>query len=64
MAFATPFNFQDGYRVVLFGRVGAGDTGSYTLDIAPIPEPAEWTMLIAGLLVMGLIARRRNRTVT
>jgi hypothetical protein len=27
---------------------------------APIPEPAEWTMLIAGLLVIGLIAHRRN----
>lgn len=27
---------------------------------APVPEPAEWTMLIAGLLVIGFIARRRR----
>jgi hypothetical protein len=25
-----------------------------------VPEPAEWTMLIAGLLVVGAIARRRH----
>lgn len=29
--------------------------------MAPIPEPAEWSMLIAGLLVIGFIARRRNQ---
>jgi len=30
---------------------------------APVPEPAEWTMLIAGLLVVGFIANRRNNGV-
>jgi len=30
---------------------------------APVPEPAEWTMLIAGLLVVGFIANRRNKGV-
>ena len=30
-------------------------------EIAPVPEPAEWTMLLAGLLVVGFIARRRER---
>jgi hypothetical protein len=29
--------------------------------LAPIPEPAEWSMLIAGLLVIAFIARRRNQ---
>ncbi len=28
--------------------------------VPPVPEPAEWTMLVAGLLVMGFIARRRR----
>jgi hypothetical protein len=28
---------------------------------APVPEPAEWTMLLAGLLVVGFIARRRKQ---
>jgi hypothetical protein len=27
----------------------------------PVPEPAEWTMLIAGLLFIGALTRRRNR---
>ena len=27
----------------------------------PVPEPAEWSMLIAGFLVIGFIVRRRNR---
>jgi hypothetical protein len=63
IGFTTPFNFQDGYRVVLFARVGAGDTGSYTLDIAPIPEPSEWAMLVAGLALVGLVASRRKQKI-
>jgi hypothetical protein len=63
MAFTTPFNFQDGYRVVLFARVGAGDTGSYTIDIAPIPEPSEWAMLVAGLALIGFVASRRKQKI-
>ena len=31
-------------------------------QIAPaVPEPAEWTMLVAGLLLVSAIARRRQR---
>jgi hypothetical protein len=37
-----------------------GGIRQLTLVTAPIPEPAEWTMLIAGLLVIGFIARRRR----
>lgn len=29
--------------------------------MAPVPEPAEWTMLVAGLFVVGFIARRRQQ---
>jgi hypothetical protein len=28
---------------------------------APIPEPSEWAMLVAGLSVLGLIVRRRRQ---
>lgn len=31
-----------------------------TASVVAVPEPAEWTMLIAGLLVVGFIARRRR----
>ena len=31
-------------------------------DVTPaVPEPSEWTMLLAGLLLIGFIATRRNR---
>jgi PEP-CTERM motif len=32
------------------------------LSVSPIPEPGEWAMMLAGLGVVGAIARRRNRT--
>lgn len=28
---------------------------------APVPEPAEWSMLMAGLVAIGFIARRRRQ---
>jgi hypothetical protein len=30
------------------------------LEIAPLPEPSEWAMLLAGLAVVGFIAKRRR----
>jgi hypothetical protein len=32
-----------------------------SLHIYAVPEPAEWMMLVAGLLTIGFIAARRNR---
>jgi hypothetical protein len=59
------------YEVRLNGT--SGKDGRYTIRLtqaalpvtppaAPVPEPAEWTMLVAGFLVIGFIARRRKRT--
>jgi flagellar hook-associated protein FlgK len=36
------------------------DDFRFAVAAPPVPEPAEWTMLIAGLLVIGFIARRRR----
>lgn len=30
------------------------------VDIAPVPEPGEWAMMMAGLAIVGAIARRRR----
>jgi hypothetical protein len=40
---------------------GAGNTTTFTLTQVPtIPEPETYAMLLAGLGLMGVIARRRN----
>lgn len=50
---------------VVFNNSGANGVQRLTLVTAPlappVPEPAEWTMIVAGLLVVGFIARRRQR---
>jgi len=44
--------FQSSVRV--FDLAGGGPT-------PPIPEPAEWSMLLAGLLVVAFVANRQRR---
>ncbi|HEU4855502.1 MAG TPA: PEP-CTERM sorting domain-containing protein, partial [Nitrosospira sp.] len=40
---------------------GAGNTTTFTVTQVPtIPEPETYAMLLAGLGLMGVIARRRN----
>ena len=34
--------------------------GAYQFSIAAVPEPAEWMMLLAGLAVLGFIAKRKT----
>ena len=31
-----------------------------SVSVSPIPEPAEWLMLLVGALVVGVAARRRT----
>jgi hypothetical protein len=46
------------------GTLGAGPetfrAPTLYVSISPVPEPGEWAMMIAGLGVVGLIARRRR----
>jgi hypothetical protein len=35
--------------------------GSFHVDVSPIPEPETYAMLIAGLGLMGFVARRRQK---
>lgn len=72
--FAKSFSFDDGmetfsaligpgkYSFVLLGTV-ADEPAFYAgrISIAPVPEPAEWMMIIAGVAMMGfVVSRRRN----
>lgn len=49
------------------GTGGAGSTNAFDLDaigaheVTPVPEPATTALMLAGLGVMGLLARRRTR---
>ena len=61
--FITPLLAGD-YFYKLVGKGGSG--GSYTLDLsAPqspaVPEPVNAALLVAGVAMLGLIARRRAR---
>ncbi len=42
------------------GDIVGIDDFRFAVAAPPVPEPAEWAMLVAGLLVVGFIARRRN----
>jgi hypothetical protein len=47
------------YQVVFAGGESYG-IQQLTLVTAPVPEPSEWAMLVAGLALVGFIARRRE----
>ena len=61
---ATSFNMvDDGSHVGAGYASGTGEGSSYgiTSVTAPIPEPETYAMLLAGLGLMGFVARRRQR---
>jgi len=43
------------------GRYAIQLTQAAVVAPPPVPEPAEWSMLVAGFIVIGFIARRRKR---
>lgn len=53
-----------GLHTLTFSGTTNGSTASYggSIMAAPVPEPETYAMLLAGLAVMGGIARRRMKT--
>lgn len=43
-----------------FELKGAASQATYTVTLAPVPEPESWAMLLCGIGLMGFIARRRS----
>ncbi|WP_296509198.1 FxDxF family PEP-CTERM protein [Rhodoferax sp.] len=67
----TVFKFADisytgtgPWTLVATGTKTTASAGNFSgsLNVTPVPEPETYAMLLAGLGVMGAIARRRNKT--
>lgn len=48
------------YSARISGIADGSLGGGYQFSVAAVPEPAEWMMLIAGLAVLGFIAKRKT----
>jgi hypothetical protein len=51
------------YYALISGNVASPGNGAFTFSVAANPEPAEWMMLLAGLVVVGFMARRKTSLV-
>ena len=51
------------YAIRVDGRVRGAGGGAFGADLAisPVPEPGAWAMLLAGMGVVGTVARRRRQ---
>ena len=50
------------YTAIVTGHNLTGSKTSFGagIDVAAVPEPGEWAMILAGLGMIGMIARRRS----
>jgi hypothetical protein len=52
------------FSIKVSGIADAQLGGGYNFSIAAMPEPAEWMMLLAGLVVVAFMAHRKTRLIT
>lgn len=52
------------YSLKISGLADGELGGGYQFSVSAAPEPAEWMMLLAGLVVVTFMARRRSSLVT
>jgi hypothetical protein len=58
-SYQSTFNLTPG-GTYWFQLSGSGEAASYTVTLAPVPEPETYALLLAGLGLMGAVARRRQ----
>lgn len=51
------------FEVSIASGAGVRDKGAFSLVTAAIPEPTTWLMMILGFAIVGLVHKRRSRTV-
>jgi len=51
------------YYLSFVGSSSASSSYGGTIDVAPIPEPATWAMMVAGIAAVGMTMRRRAQNV-
>lgn len=64
LASLIPASFTLQYEWYVVSDVGNGDSNQefLTARVSTVPEPSTYALMSAGLVVMGLAARRRRRT--
>lgn len=55
-----PLAVADNYYFKVTGTTTGVAGGLYAFTLAPVPEPASYAMLLAGLGMMGAVVRRRQ----
>lgn len=60
VGFSTIPGLVDGSDAFVAYSPATGLEGTGTLTLAPVPEPTTYAMLLAGLALMGTVARRRR----
>lgn len=57
-----PLAAANDYYFNVTGKATGVGGGNYTFTLAPVPEPESYAMLLAGLGIMGFVARRRQKS--
>jgi hypothetical protein len=63
-SFTTPTTFDQppfAVKVFGFGSDGSGSAYYVPSSVSPVPEPETYALMLAGLGLLGVAARRRNR---
>lgn len=61
--YSATYTLRVGDAAGVFGANKNTNIENLTLTVtAAVPEPSEWAMMIAGLGIVGLIARKRRQT--
>jgi hypothetical protein len=59
-ALGKTFLYAGNYSLTVNGTSAGGGSYGGDLSVAPVPEPATWALMIAGLGVVGMAMRRRS----